>query len=301
MKTPVVICGATGNVGSKIAETLLAAGESVRVIGRERVRLGFLAARGAEPFPGDLEDARFVHEAFAGARAAFVMIPPKPDAADFRQYQRRVAEAVVSALSRAGVPRVVTLSSIGAHLESGTGPVAGLHALEAMIAARLPGAGAAHLRAGFFMENHLGSVSLIRGRSVNGGLIRPDVPIPMVATRDIADAASRLLGYGTFTGHSVRYLLGPRDLTMAEATRILGEAVGKPRLGYVPFSEEDARKAMTAAGMADSPVEAMLEMCRALNAGTMRPTQARSAENTTRTTLEEFARTVFAGAYRAAA
>src|SRR5512145_3402464 len=133
MKSPIVVCGATGNVGSKIAETLLAAGESVRVIGRERVRLGPLAGKGAEPCPGDIADGAFLEKAFAGARAAFIMIPPKYDAENVREYQSRVADALVSALSRTGVPRVVTLSSIGAHLPEGTGPILGLHELESKL------------------------------------------------------------------------------------------------------------------------------------------------------------------------
>jgi hypothetical protein len=82
----------------------------------------------------------------------------------------------------------------------------------------------------------------------------------MVATKDIADAATRLLLGGTFTEHPVRYLLGPRDLTMSEATRILGDAIGNPGLKYVQFPEEEARKAMLGMGMSRSVVEAMLEM-----------------------------------------
>ena len=301
MKSPVVICGATGNVGSKIAETLLAAGESVRVVGRERVRLGPLAAKGAEPYPGDIADGAFLGKAFAGARAAFVLIPPKYDAEDVGQYQRHVAETVVSALSAARVPRIVTLSSIGAHLSGGTGPILGLHTLEAMVDAGLADAGVIHLRPGYFMENHLWSIPAIREHGVNGSAIRHDVPIPMVATKDIATAAARLIDFGTFEGHSVRYLLGPRDVTPAEATRILGEAIGDPGLKYVQFPEDAARKAMAAVGMSESTVDAMLEMQRGFNAGRIRPTRERDAGSATPTTLEEFATTVFARAYRAAA
>ncbi len=300
MKAPFVICGATGNVGSKIAETLLAAGESVRVIGRERVRLGPLAGKGAEPFPGDIGDGAFLEKAFTRARAVFIMIPPKYDAGNIREYQRQVAEALVSALSRAGVPRVVTLSSIGAHLPGGTGPILGLHELESQLD-RLRDAGVVHLRPAYFMENHLWSIPVIRAHGINGSPIRPDAPIPMVATKDIADAAARLLDFGTFAGHSIRYLLGPRDMTMSEATRILGEAIGNPGLKYVQFPEEEARKAMAGMGMSESVVEAMIEMQRGFNAGNIRPTRERDAESTTPTPLEEFARTVFSRAYKAAA
>ena len=300
MKSPVVICGATGNVGSKVAETLLAAGESVRVVGRERVRLGPLAGKGAEPFPGDIGDGAFLEKAFAGARGAFIMIPPKYDAENVRDYQRQVADALVSALARAGVPRIVTLSSIGAHLPGGTGPVLGLHELESKLD-RLRDAGVVHLRPAYFMENHLWSIPAIRAHGINGSPIRPDASIPMVATKDIADAAARLLDSGTFSGHSVRYLLGPRDMTMSEATRILGEAVGNPGLKYVQFPEVEARKAMTGMGMSESVVEAMLEMQRGFNAGKIRPTRERDELSMTPTSLEEFARTVYARAYRTAA
>jgi uncharacterized protein YbjT (DUF2867 family) len=99
MKSPIVVCGATGNVGSKIAGNLLDAGEPIRAIGRERVRLGPLAAKGAEPWPGDIGDPAFLGKAFAGARGAFVLIPPKLDAPDHRGYQRQVVESLASALS----------------------------------------------------------------------------------------------------------------------------------------------------------------------------------------------------------
>ena len=50
------IIGATGNIGSKAAEILLARGEKVRVIGRDAARLGSFVRRGAEAAAGDLKD-----------------------------------------------------------------------------------------------------------------------------------------------------------------------------------------------------------------------------------------------------
>lgn len=300
MNTTFVICGATGNVGSRIAETLLAAGKTVRALGRERIRLGPLAKKGAEPYPGNLKDAGFLARAFAGAHAAFVMIPPEYDASDYRANQRRIAERLASALRTARVPRVVFLSSVGAHLSKGTGPIIGLHDMERMLE-EITDTSVVHLRPGYFMENHLWSIPLIRANGINGSPIRPDVPIPMVATRDIAEEAARLFLDGTFTGHAVRYLLGPRDLTMSEATSILGKSIGWPDLKYVQFSEDDARKEMIGMGLSPSVADAMLEMERGFNEGAILPTQKRTRENSTRTTLEEFARAVFAPAFSAAA
>ena len=300
MNSPFVVCGATGNTGSRIAEMLLAAGEPVRVIGRERVRLGPLAAKGAEPWPGDIGDTAFLEKAFSGARGAFILIPPRYDAPDVREYQNRIGASLVTALAKSRVPRVVALSSIGAHLTEGTGPILGLHDLESRLSA-LKEAEVVCLRPAYFMENLLWSIPLIRNQGINGSPIRPDVPLPMIATEDIAAVTARLFIEGIFHGHAVRYLLGPRDLTMTEATRILGEAIGKPGLRYVQFSEEDARKSMAGAGMSGSVLDSMLEMQRGFNAGIIRPTRDRSAESTTPTTLERFSKSSFAHAYRAAA
>lgn len=300
MKSPFVICGATGNVGSRIAKALLAAGEPVRVIGRERVRLGPFAAKGAEPWPGDIGDGAFLVKAFTGARGAFVMIPPRFDAPDFRGYQSGIVDTLVKAVSKARVPRVVALSSIGAHLSEGTGPILGLHELETKLHG-LRDTAVVSLRPGYFMENHLWSIPVIRAQGVNGSALRGDVAIPMIATKDIGEAAARLLREGTFTGHTIRYLLGPRDLTMSDATRILGDAIGKPGLPYIQFPEEETRKALAGMGMSRSAVDAMMEMDRSLSGGRIHPTQHRNAENTTSTTLEAFARSVFSTAFRSAA
>jgi len=300
MKAPIVVCGATGNVGSRVTEMLLAAGEPVRAVGRERVRLGPLAAKGAEPWPGDIGDSGFLKEVFSGACGAFILIPPRYDAPDFREYQNRIGASLVSALSKARVPRIVALSSVGAHLTEDSGPILGLHDLETWLRT-LKEAEVVCLRPAYFMENHLGSIPLIRNQGINGSPIRADVPLPMVATEDIADATARIFVEGKFHGHAVRYLLGPRDLTMSEATRILGEAIGIPGLKYVQFPEEEARKALAGAGMSGSVLEAMLEMQRGFNAGIIRPTRERSAESTTPTTLESFAKSVYARAYRVAA
>ena len=300
MKSPIVVCGATGNIGSRVAEILLAAGEAVRIIGRERVRLGPLASKGAEPWPGDIGDTAFLEKAFSGARGAYILIPPRYDTPDFRKYQNKIGDSLVAALAKAGVPRIIALSSIGAHLAGGTGPILGLHDLEARLDT-LMDAEVVVLRPGYFMENHLWSIPIIRNQGINGSPIRPDVPIPMIATEDIAQATALLFVEGIFHGHGVRYLLGPRDVTMTEATRILGEAIGKPGLAYVQFPEDDARKALSGAGMSGNVIETMLEMQRGFNSGIIRPTRQRSAESTTPTSLEEFAKTAFTHAYRAAA
>ena len=288
-----VITGATGNIGKVIAESLLAQKKKVRVIGRDQNRLKSLVDRGAEARAGSLGDSAFLKSAFEGATAVFTLIPPDYQASNVRKLQNEIGEAIGAAIQAAGVSHVVNLSSVGAEHESGTGPIAGLHQQEQRLN-RL-NLNVLHLRPTYFMENHMMNIPMIKHMGINGSAIRPDLPIPMIATRDIgAAAAGRLLALD-FKGHSEALLLGPRDYTMAEATRILGAAIGKPELPYVPFSYEDAEKGMVGAGLSPAVASSFVEMSRAMNEGMVFRYQ-RKPENTTPTTLEEFSK-MFAAAY----
>ncbi len=297
MSKLVVVTGATGNVGKELAEGLLARGVRVRAVGRSADRMASLVATGAEAAIGSVEDGAFLGQAFRGADAVFAMIPPNYAAPDFRAYQRSVVAAFASGLRAAGVPRVVTLSSVGADQPGGNGPVAGLHDLEQAVAG-ITALHAVHVRAGFFMENHLQSIGLIKSAGINGSPLKADLPIAMIATKDIAAFALGFLADTTFTGQTTREAHAALPCTMAEATAILGAAIGKPDLPYVEFSYEDARKAMVHAGLTDDMAGLYVEMYQALNDGRMKTLEPFSAANSTPTTVAEFAK-VFAAAYAA--
>ena len=147
------------------------------------------------------------------------------------------------------------------------------------------------------MENFFFSLDLIRNQNINGSALRGDLALPMIATRDIAEAAAQLLLRLDFSGHSTRELLGHQDLSMEEATRILGKAIGKEDLGYVQFPYEQAEQAMVAMGLSHDVARSLNEMDRAMNEERVRPLEKRSAANTTPTSFEQFAET-FAAVYR---
>jgi uncharacterized protein YbjT (DUF2867 family) len=296
----IVILGASGNIGRVVATTLLAQGYNVRALGRDAGRLGPLAARGAEPWVGEPDDALFLRRALAGASAAFAMIPPQPQAPRVRAAQAAIGEAIASAVAAGEVGHVVHLSSLGAELSEGTGPVLGMHDQEKRLDA-IPGLHVVHLRPSYFMENLLGSVGAVRALGVLGGSLRPDLAFPLIATRDIAAVAAERLIARDFAGTSVRPLLGPADWTMTEVARVLGAAIGRPDLAYAQFPDDRAREAMIAAGMSADAAQGMIDLARSMNAGRGLVAPARDARSATPTPLERFAAEVFAPAYRGAA
>lgn len=289
------ITGASGNTGSKVAEALLGHGAKVRVIGRDTNRLARFA--GADPFAADLTDADAVSKAFDGARAVYVMLPPNPSSPDVRAYQERVSDALASALKKTSATHVVVLSSIGADKSEKNGPVVGLHNLEQKVNS-IVGLNALHLRAGYFMENLLPQVGVIRNLGILAGPVRADLRLPMIATRDIGAAATDALLNPSVHGKQTRELLGQRDLTYTEVATIIGQAIGKPGLKYIQAPDDQFRSVLVQMGMSEQFAKLLLEMIGSLNSGYMSPLEPRSRQNTTPTSYETFVADTFVPSYQ---
>ncbi|MGE5809554.1 MAG: NAD(P)H-binding protein [Nitrospirota bacterium] len=287
----ITILGATGHVGSKIADILIKKREPVRLVARSSDRLRPLADKQSEVFAGDALDTDFLVRAFSGTDAVFVLVPPNKKSEKFMLYADAMGESIARALEFAKVKYVVNLSSVGADLPEGTGPIAGLHHQEARLN-RIKGLNVLHLRPATFMENLLMNIDLIKTRGITGNSIRGDLKFPMIATKDIAAYAAEHLVRRDFTGSLVHYLLGQRDLSLIEATEIIGRKINKPGLAYVMFPYDEAEKSLVAMGLSPDVSRVYVEMSRAFNDGLIKY-EERSAENTTPTTFEEFCDEVF--------
>jgi uncharacterized protein YbjT (DUF2867 family) len=292
-----VITGATGNTGSVITEKLLAKGEKVRVIGRDAKRLERFTQKGAEAFVADETDKSALTKAFSGAKAVYALIPPNLAAPDVRAYQEQVSDDLAAAITKNGVKHAVALSSFGADKPDRTGPVLGLHTLEEKLNG-IAGLNALYLRAGYFMENILSQVGVIQSFGVIAGPVRPDLALPLIATRDIGTAAAEALLKLDFNGRHTRELQGARDVTYNDVAKIVGAAIGKPDLKYMQMPAVQLKPALTQMGMSSNMVDLLLEMAESLNSGHMKMLQPRSPANSTPTTLETFVAEVFVPAYR---
>ena len=292
-----VITGATGHTGRVAAEKLLATGAKVRVIGRDAKRLEQFSREGAEAVVADMTDAAALEKACSGARAVYAVMPPNLSAPDVRAYQEQVTDSLAAAIRKNGVGYAVALSSTGADKTYGTGPVMGVHGLEKKLGS-IDGLNVLSLRCGYFMENLLPQVGIVQSLGFMAGPVRPDVPLPMIATSDIGETAAESLAKLDFVGKQTRELLGARHVTYTEAARIIGAAIGKPDLTYRQVPASVLKPAMMQMGMSSNMVDLLLEMSDALNTGHMKSQEPRSARNTTATTLETFVAEVFAPAYR---
>ena len=301
MATPknLVVLGATGNIGTALVHNLLAQGHHVTAVARPSTRLDALTQAGATAAAGDLHDVAFLTQALRDKDGAFLMIPPNMAAPDVLAHYQQIGEATAPAIRATGLKQAVNLSSNGADLPAGTGPILGVHHQEARLNA-IEGLAVAHLRPAYFMENLLSSIGMIQHMGITGGAMRPDLALPMIATRDIAARAAELLDGEPLQGQSVHNLLGPRNYSQQEATAAIAQAISRPELPYVPFSYEDAKKGMVGAGLSENMASLYIEMTRSLNEEKLMVHETRTAASTTPTTLEVFVQEVFVPAFRGA-
>jgi uncharacterized protein YbjT (DUF2867 family) len=262
-----VIAGVTGHVGGVAAQELLAGKQQVKVIVRDAAKGKEWSARGAEVAVGKLDDREFLTTTLKGAKGFFTLLPPNYAAPDFYAEQRRLADAIAAAVKTSGVPHVVMLSSIGADLAGGNGPIKGLHYLENAL--RATGTKLTSIRASYFAENLGQSLAPAKAQGVfpNFG-DSPDYPMPMVATRDIGKQVALELQKPQPKSDNLDFV-GPM-YSMRQASEKLGKALGKtlnivniPQPGWIP--------ALVQAGMSQQLAEIMAEMYTGFATGKIVP------------------------------
>jgi nucleoside-diphosphate-sugar epimerase len=110
-----VVTGATGMLGSHIAEQLVARGDRVRALVRPTRDTTFLRQLGVELAVGDLQDLESVRRAVAGADVVYHSAAHVGEWGPWTLYQSAIIDAtrnILEACSKAGVGRVLHVSSI---------------------------------------------------------------------------------------------------------------------------------------------------------------------------------------------
>jgi uncharacterized protein YbjT (DUF2867 family) len=276
-----VIAGASGHVGGAAASTLLSQGQPVKVIVRDAAKGDVWKAKGAEVAVGDLTDGAFLGKALTGAAAAFILLPPNYAAPDFFGWQCQTSDTIAAAVKQSGVPRVVMLSSVGADLESGTGPIKGLHYLEKALGTT--GTALTRIRAGYFQENLASSIAPAKGMGIFPNFTpSADYPMPMIATKDIAALVVKSL-LDPVEGGEIVDLQGPA-YSIRQVAETLGTALGKT-LQIVDIPQDQWVPTMVKAGLPPHVAEVYAEMYAGFASGRIAPHGQRLVHG--ETTLDE--------------
>jgi uncharacterized protein YbjT (DUF2867 family) len=260
----ITLTGSLGNISKPLAEILIKNGHEITIISSDSKKVSDIEALGAKAAIGSISDIAFLTDAFKGADAIYTMVPPNWGVSNYRQYIGETGKNYLETIKASGVKRVVNLSSIGAHLSGGTGPIAGLYDVEHTLNA-LDGIAIKHLRAGIFYINFFFDMGIIRNMGIMGNNYGEKTKLIMVHPRDIAAVAAQEL-QGSFEGKSHRYVASD-EREISEIVKILGTAIDKPELHWIQFSDEEAFAGMTSAGMSEAIAGTYVEMGNAINSG----------------------------------
>lgn len=267
-----VIAGVTGRVGSATARKLLEAGAQVRVLVRREADGAAWEAQGADTRIATLNDQVALSRALDGARGFFVLLPFDLTADDLDAHAHVLIASITGAVAQQRVPHVVMLSSGGADLAEGTGPITGLHRLEQAL--RATGSTVTALRSGHFQEK----VADIIGAVQDGGVYpvfaaSADVSLPMVATQDIGAVAAEMLLTPPARSEAVD-IVGP-SYSERDVAAALGNVLGRG-LHVATIPEEEWAGALTEAGFRPHIAESLAELYRADEQGLLAPRGDRS-------------------------
>ncbi len=262
-----VITGSLGHISKPLAKELIQKGHSVTVISSNPAKQKDIEALGAIAAIGSLEDVDFITTTFTGADAVYCMVPPNnyfDHNLDLWEYYQRLGRNYAKAIEKSGVKRVVNLSTIGAHLDKGSGILLGARDLAIILDGLSSDVSITHMRPVAFYYNLYGYMDMIKRENIiatNYGGNK----VPWVSPVDIAAAVAEEITT-PFTGRKIRYVAS-EELTGSEVASILGAAIGKPDMKWVVIPDEQMLNGLVTAGMNPEIAAGLVEMYRSLQSG----------------------------------
>ena len=263
-----VVLGATGQTGAATTAALVERA-TVRVAVRSEDKGAAWKKQGAEVVVvEDVADVNALTHAFEGATGAYVLIPPDYTSNDMFARAEQVASAIIEAARRAGLPKLVALSSIGSHLPRGTGNILTTHILEEALKSLPPEVAVGFVRAAGFMENWKALLPVAQQQGILPSFYTPlERAMPMVATADIGQACADVL-MQEWQGTQIWELHGPQAVSPNHIAASFGKAL-KRDVQAVIIPESEWPSTLSQMGNSPAAVGSYSEMIRAFNNGTM--------------------------------
>jgi len=278
------IIGITGQVGRVTANLLLEKKLPVRAVVRDPAKGAEWKNSGAEVAIAELHDANALQAAFHNTAGVFVMTPPLFDSIDPAKDHNRMLHALVTAINKAKPKKVVYLSSVGAHLSGGTGAIKKLYDMEqAFSKLTMP---TASIRAAWFMENFAGNISYAKETGKLPSFLNPpDLPVEMIAAKDIGKRAALLLEEN-WSGHRTIELAGPCKYSANDVAYVLSYQLNRPVSADIIPAEQYVASYQSF-GFTPAAAKMMAEMNNGFNSGHIVFEQAGQEQVRENTLLED--------------
>lgn len=220
-----IVMGATGHVGSTVAERLLGRGEPVAIVTHDPDHADSWRDTRAEIIEADVNDVASLRAAFRRGRRAFLLNPPADVRRDTDTIERGTAANILAALAGSGLEKVVAESTAGAQPGDRIGDLSVLWEFEEGL--RSQSIPAAINRAPFYFSNWDDQLATVRETGTLRTMYPADLALPMAAPRDLGKAAAdRMLTPVADVG--VRYVEGPDRYSSNDIAQAFAAALGRP-------------------------------------------------------------------------
>ncbi|MGF6346613.1 NmrA family NAD(P)-binding protein [Variovorax sp. W2I14] len=254
-----IILGATGHVGSALAQALLARNEPVTVVTRKAGKAESLKTKGAHVVEVDVFNTAALHRVIEGGHRLFALNPPAPPSSDTVAEERKSLNAIVAALEGCKLEKIVCESTYGAQPGDGIGDLGVLYDMEQAL--RQTGAApVSAIRAAYYMSNWDASLATAQKEGKVHSMYPPDFKLPMVAPHDLGEFAARLM-LGAAEASGPHYVEGPERYSPGDVARAFAQALGRP-VEVVVTPPEQWEQAFRSLGFSEPAAKSYVAMTR---------------------------------------
>ncbi|SKB47984.1 NmrA family NAD(P)-binding protein [Dyadobacter psychrophilus] len=262
-----IILGATGHVGSAVAETLLNQGEPVTIVTRDAGKSEKWKQKGAEVAIADVHDVETLRRVFRRGKRLFLLNPPASPDTDTVAEEKKSLACIIAAVEGSDLEKIVAESTYGAHDGEGVGDLGVLYEMEQKLAeTRIP---FSVIRGAYYMSNWDWFLETAEQEGKIYSLYPADFKIPMVAPEDLGQFAAQLLTE-PIDRTGLYYVEGPEIYGPADVADAFAEALGKPvgtvvipRTEWIPYLKKSGfsqEAAESMAAMTDVTLEKKFEV-----------------------------------------
>ncbi|QHS62585.1 NmrA family NAD(P)-binding protein [Chitinophaga agri] len=260
----IVLTGSLGNIGKPLTQLLIGAGHAVKVISSKVARAEDIQALGATAAIGSMFDVDFLTGTFKGADIVYLMETMEAagdifdKTVDFVETICQIGRNYKRAIEQAGVNKVIHLSSVGAHMNSGNGILVFHQKVEGILNQLPADVAIKFMRPTGFYINMFSFIDTIKNTGTIISNYGGDNKEPWVSPVDIADVIAAEMET-PFEGRKIRYIASD-EVSPNEIAKALGEAIGRPDLQWKVITDEQLLEKWLSIGFNEQVARGFIEV-----------------------------------------
>lgn len=274
-----IILGATGHIGSVVAESLIKQNKKVTVVLHNADKEKEWQQKGATTAVVDVNDSDALAKIFNTGTSAFILNPPAPISSDMVATEKKSVASILKAIQNSNLEKVVAESTYGAQPGDGIGDLGVLYELEQGLSAL--SISTTIIRGAYYMSNWDAALQTAIKEGIVHTLYPPDFKLPMVAPSDIGELAAQLLLQSN--NKDLYNAEGPKEYSSSDVATAFSKALNKEVIA-IQTPPEKWNEALHQLGFSKPAAQSMIAMTKLTLENAARPSNSYKGK----TTLQQY-------------